>query len=78
MPWSRKLTKSIILKDGRTLATLGEAREMLFSIAGHRRREEMWRYTAELLNEAAADNTAVPHFDAETQLMRALIAEGLI
>jgi hypothetical protein len=78
MPWSRKLTKPIILKDGRTLETFGNAREMLRSIPVHHRRGVIWRYTAELLNEAAADYTYVPHVDAEAQLKRALKAEGLI
>jgi hypothetical protein len=27
MPWSRKFPTPIVLKDGRTIATLGEARE---------------------------------------------------
>jgi hypothetical protein len=33
MPWSRKLAKPIILKDGRTIATSGQAREMMLSLS---------------------------------------------
>jgi len=32
MPWSRKLATPIVLKDGRMIATLGEAREMMLSV----------------------------------------------
>jgi hypothetical protein len=38
----------------------------------------MWRYTPGLLSAAAADYSYVPHLDAEEQLTRALMAEGLI
>jgi hypothetical protein len=37
----------------------------------------MWRYTAGLLS-AAADNSYVPHTEAEAQFLRSLKAEGLI
>ncbi len=76
MTWSRKLSKPIALKDGRTIATLGEAREMLLSLPPVHRRGAVWQYAAELLNEAAADKDSMP--DAETQLTRALNAEGLV
>jgi hypothetical protein len=38
MPWTRKLSEPLILKDGRTLATLGEAREMMLSLPPIHRR----------------------------------------
>jgi hypothetical protein len=76
MPWSRKLATPIVLKDGRTIATLGEAREMMLSLSPVRRRTDMWRYTAGLLSAAAGDYSYVPHLDAEEQLTRALMAEG--
>jgi hypothetical protein len=78
MPWSRKLATPITLKDGRTIATLSQAREMMLSLPMTHRRGEMWRYTAELLGEAAADNSYVPHTEAEAQFMRSLKTEGLI
>jgi hypothetical protein len=31
MPWSRKLAKPIVLKDGRTIATLADARAFVLS-----------------------------------------------
>jgi hypothetical protein len=78
MPWSRELATPITLKDGRTIATLGQAREMMLSLPIDHRRGNMWRYTADLLNEAAADNSYVPHTEAEAQFMRSLETEGLI
>jgi hypothetical protein len=78
MPWSRKLATLIVLKDGRTIATLSQAREMMLSLSPIRRRADMWRYTADLLNEAAADNSYVPHEEAEAQFLRSLKAEGLM
>jgi hypothetical protein len=78
MPWTRKLAVPIKLNDGRTIATLGQAREMMLSLPIDHRRGNMWRYTADLLNEAAADNSYVPHTEAEAQFMRALNDEGLI
>jgi hypothetical protein len=78
MPWSRKLATPITLKDGRTIATLSHAREIMLSLPIAHRRGEMWRYTADLLTEAAADNSYVPHIEAEAQFMRSLKAEGLL
>jgi hypothetical protein len=78
MPWSRKLTSPITLKDGREIATLSQAREMMLSLPLVHRGGEMWRYTAGLLNEAAADNSYAPHVESEAQLARALRTEGLL
>jgi hypothetical protein len=38
MSWSTELANPIALKDGRLIATLGRAREMMFSIPPPRRR----------------------------------------
>jgi hypothetical protein len=78
MPWSRKLAIAITLKDGRTIATLSQAREIMLSLPIDHRRGEMWRYTADLLGEAAADNSYMPNTEAEAQFMRSLEAEGLL
>jgi hypothetical protein len=71
-----QLAKPIVLKDGRTVATLGEAREMMLSLPPIHRRSPVWRFAAEVLNEAAADRTSVS--DAEAKFARALQVEGLI
>jgi hypothetical protein len=78
MPWSRKLATPITLKDGRTIATLSQARELMLSLPITHRRGHMWRYTAGLLNVAADDNSYVPHIEAEAQFIRSLKIEGLL
>jgi hypothetical protein len=76
MPWSRPLTTPIELKDGRTIATLAEVREMMLSIPLHVRRGDVWRYAAELLDEAANDKAAVT--EVEEMLVRGLTAARMI
>jgi hypothetical protein len=76
MPWSRKLAEPIALKDGRTIATLGDAREMMLSIPPNHRQDAVWRYHAELLDEAAADRASVA--EVEEMLLRGLRAAGLL
>jgi hypothetical protein len=76
MPWSRQFSAPIVLKDGRVIGTLGDAREMMLAIPELHRHEAIWRAAADLLNEAAAFQDLVP--DAEGQLLRALKAEGLL
>jgi hypothetical protein len=53
MPWSRQLSAPIPLKDGRTLATFGDAREMMLSIPEVRQTALHWRHAAVMLSRAA-------------------------
>jgi hypothetical protein len=76
MSWSRKFAKPIVLKDGRTIASLSQAREMMLSLPPIHRRAVVWQSAAELLNEAATDRDSVP--EAGAQLTLALKAEGLL
>jgi hypothetical protein len=78
MPWTRKFPAPITLKDGRTIETLGHAREMMLSLSPVRRRCDVWHYAADLLNEAAADHSYILPAEAEAQFLRALKAEGLL
>jgi hypothetical protein len=73
MSWSRKLAKPIVLKDGRTIATLGDAREMMLSLPVLHRNGVMWQFTAEILKDAAADYFHGSHVDAEAAVA---LAEG--
>ena len=75
MRWSRQFSAPI-LKDGRVIGTLGDAREMMLAIPELHRHEAIWPAAADLLNEAAAFQDLVP--DAEDQVLRALKAEGLL
>jgi hypothetical protein len=76
MPWSRKLPTPIVLKDGRTLATLADARALVLSLPACRQRSEDWFYAMGLIREAAV--LGGPAGVTVTQLIRALKADGLI
>jgi hypothetical protein len=76
MSWSRKLPSPIALKDGRTLATLADARALVLSLPASRQRNEDWLYAMGLMREAAVLNG--PAGVTASQLLRALKAEGLI
>ena len=76
MTWVRKLAKPIALKDGRTIATLGDARAVMQSLSERRQRSELWLYVGALMLEAAVQRRATT--EALAQLNRALKAEGLI
>jgi hypothetical protein len=76
MPWTRKFPKPIKLKDGRKIATLGQARELMLALPERHQSRPFWQYAAELLIEAAEHNGDVD--DAAAQLSRALAAEGLL
>jgi hypothetical protein len=76
MSWSRKLPSPIALKDGRTLATLADARALVLSLPASRQRNEDWFYAMGLVREAAVLHG--PTGITASQLLRALKAEGLI
>jgi hypothetical protein len=76
MPWSRKLRVPIVLKDGRTIATLGQARAVMRSLPAISQSRDVWLYTDGLMLEAATSNT--PIGEAAAQLRRALKADGLL
>jgi hypothetical protein len=76
MTWARKFAKPIALKDGRLIATIGDARAVMLSLPERRRRSEHWLYAGALLREASTTNGALKK--AGAQLTRALNAEGLI
>jgi hypothetical protein len=76
MPWDRRFGVPIALLDGRTIATLSDASEVLLTIAPFAQKQAVWRYIAELLKEAAADRA--PMTEVEEMLLRGLNTEGLI
>jgi hypothetical protein len=76
MPWSRKLIEPIILNDGRIIATLAQAREMMISIPPPQRQLAVWRFAAQRLNEASTDLSLL--VEAEELLRRALKVDGLL
>jgi hypothetical protein len=77
MVWSRKLIPPLVLKDGRVLETLSDARDMILGLPEGRRGEPYWRHAADLLRYAAEnDREAID--DMRAQLNRALYRDGLI
>jgi hypothetical protein len=75
MSWARKLAAPIILKDGRMIATLGEARAVMQSLPERRQHNELWLYVGARLHESAFAKGSLSI--ARAQLTRALKAEGL-
>jgi hypothetical protein len=76
MPWSRKFAKPIVLRDGRTIAMLADARALMHTLPANRQRSEPWFYAGALLQEAATLDGALG--ETQAHLTQALRAEGLI
>jgi hypothetical protein len=77
MPWTRKLTPPIRLKDDRLLETLADVRSLILSLPERHLRNGHWFYAGELLMDAATRRGVSLH-DVQQQVMIALKAEGLI
>jgi hypothetical protein len=76
MAWETKFWKPVKLKNGRTIETLGDARDLIRSLPQFRRRNSEWQFALELLARASEATSLAD--DALAQLLRALKAEGLI
>jgi hypothetical protein len=76
MPWARLLSVPIVLKDGRQIVTLNDARAVIRSLPAQNRNNDVWLYTGGLLLEAATSDG--PMGDTIANLRRALKAEGLL
>jgi hypothetical protein len=76
MPWNDPFWKPIKLNDGRTLTTLGDARELISTLPPAAQVAERWLDAEEMLVRAEAAASASD--GALTAMVRALKAEGLI
>ncbi|HXW21034.1 MAG TPA: hypothetical protein VEK35_11070 [Roseiarcus sp.] len=76
MAWSRKFSPPVLLKDGRELKTLSDARDMILRLPEGQQRAPYWLHAGELLLYAAG-NDREPIDDARRQLCRALHRDGL-
>jgi hypothetical protein len=76
MSWDSKFWRPITLKDGRTVATLSEARVLVLSLPAPHQANQHWQQAVEMLTLAAESKSAID--EAQAQLLRALKAEGLI
>ena len=77
MGWSRKLSPPLVLRDGRVLQALSDAREMILGLPEGQQRAAYWLHAGELLLYAAENDRAAVD-DARMQLSRALHRDGLI
>jgi hypothetical protein len=76
MPWSRKFAKPIALKDGRTIATLGEARALILSLPDLHQTTLHWQHAAKMISRAAEAKCGID--EGRMQMVLALKAEGLL
>jgi hypothetical protein len=77
-PWSKKFWKPLVLRDGREIATLAEARDLLLALPERHHARPHLQYAVELLIDAAERGSRSSVDDAAAQLSRALTAEGLL
>jgi hypothetical protein len=76
--WSKQFWNPIVLRDGRVIATLDEARTLLLALPERHQSRPFWQYAAELLIDAAERSNHASIDNAAAQLSRALAAEGLL
>jgi hypothetical protein len=76
MSGARKLAAPIVLKDGRTIATLCDARAVMLALPERRQRGEPWLCVGALMLEAEVQTG--PLGETAAHLRRTLKAEGLI
>jgi hypothetical protein len=75
MPWDAKFWRPIVLKDGRKVTTLSEARVLILSLPDLHQANPQ-QYAAKMLLLASGSKSTIDQ--AQTHLLRALKAEGLI
>jgi hypothetical protein len=76
MPWSRQFSAPIVLKDGREIVTLNDARAVIRTLRAQSRNDDTWLYVGGLLLEAATSDG--PMGETVAYLRRALRAEGML
>jgi hypothetical protein len=75
MSWSRPLPEPIVLKGGRVIVTLNDARVIMESLPTTSQTSNVWHPSGLMLEAATAGG---PIHETAAQLRRALKAEGLI
>jgi len=78
MTWTSKLKPSLLLKDGRAIETLADARAVILSLPEHQQRRPYWEYAAPRLMNAARGGKREAIDDASWQLMRPLKADRMM
>ena len=72
--WSAKLTRSIVLKDGTRLVTLGDVRAFILKQPEHIQERGSWQHAAELMILAAERGGSIEA--ATTKIEDALFLEA--
>jgi hypothetical protein len=78
MKWTSKFSKPIVLNDGRTIASLIQARDLIVTLPPLHLKNAHWEYATDLVFDAARVGDDVSIATSHEQLLRALKAEGLI
>jgi hypothetical protein len=78
MTWHRKLPKTFYLNDGRSIATLAHARDLLLALPARRQDNPHWVSASELLLQGAYRGRTDKIADVHAEISRALKAEGLL
>jgi hypothetical protein len=76
MTWSFKMASPILLKDGRRLETLADARAFIFALPERQLNRPQLKLAVRMLDAASRDWMMVS--EAGDQIRAALKAEGLI
>jgi hypothetical protein len=78
MPWTRKLAKPIVLKDGRRIVSIGDARELMATVAPGHQDDPDWTLASDLLQNASMRHDAHSVSRARARMIKVLKAEGLL
>jgi hypothetical protein len=78
MTWTSKLKPPLVLRDGRAIATLADARDVILGLSDYQQRSAYWGYAAILLMKAAQGGQRTAIDDAYWQVMRALKADRMM
>jgi hypothetical protein len=78
MTWQRRLPKILYLNDGRSIATLAHARDLLLGLPQPRQADEHWAAAGELILQGAYRGRRDQIADVHAQISRALRVDGLL
>jgi len=74
--WSRQLSWLLTLRDGRTLATLADAHEIVLALPGPERQHAAWQTADKLLTAAAERDGDIRAATMQVQIALYLQARG--
>jgi hypothetical protein len=75
--WALRFSGPVRLRDGRSIATLSQARDLISSLSEAQQERPFWVYTARLLMAAAEGSESTRLAYAEAQLHRAVTDENM-